>query len=74
MYKYKYKEQNGEEKRENKQRKVVMGSGVKTCLWGLTPTDYISILAAELRRSVQTSCCPQHASYSSSLLALVPLI
>lgn len=46
MYKYKHKEQNGEEKRENKQGKVVIGSGVKTCLWDLTPTTYISILAA----------------------------
>lgn len=75
MYKYKQKDKNGEEKRENK---LLKGEkrlcGVKTRLRDITPTDFISILAAELKHSLHTSCCPQHASYSSRLLALVPLI
>lgn len=55
MYKYKHKEQNGKEKMENKQGKVAKDSGVKTCLCDLTPTDCISILAAELKCSQQTT-------------------
>lgn len=54
MYKYEHKEQNGEGKRENKQGKVAIDSGVKTCLWDLMPTGYISIWEAELKRSPKT--------------------
>lgn len=34
--------------RINREKALVIGSGVKTCLWDLTPTTYISILAAEV--------------------------